>query len=122
MADEITTYIGFSVLKGLFDKNFPIKSVQFDWTGTNYSENVQSIGTSAEALDVSADIGTAGIGFFYNLDDAVTITISTASDGTNPLISLAPGQMALLPLATKTIYAKASTSGGPDLQYVIVEA
>lgn len=82
--------------------------------------NLQTIGTSAEAL-VVGDIGTPGWLAGINTDPTNYVDLSLVSDGSTPFAKVLPGQPFLVPCATKVIYAKAN--GAPVvLQYLMTSA
>lgn len=87
---------------------------------STFVANAQTIGTAAEALIVG-DIGTAGYGAFKNADVTNFVVLSLASDGSAPFATLKPGQIAVLPLSTKVVYAKADTAP-VILDYLITSA
>ena len=62
------------------------------------------------AVEISSDVGTEGYAYFWNMDPTNYIVLSTASDGSTPLVKLFPDQIAVFPLATGTLYAMANTS------------
>lgn len=72
-------------------------------------KNLQTIGTSAEAL-VVGDIGTGRWLAGKNTDATNYVELSLASDGSTPFAKIRPGQPFLIPIATKVIYAKANTA------------
>lgn len=82
--------------------------------------NDQLVGTDAEAL-VVGDIGTAGWFAALNNDAENFVVISLNNDGSAPFAKLRPGQFCVLPVGTKTLYAKADTAP-VTLSYVIGSA
>jgi hypothetical protein len=125
MANEIRVTARLQATKGNLTMDRNVQSLARDMTGTALSVNVQNIATTAEgdALVTAAGVATAKWAFFRNLDGTNTVTIGPREGGGTyiPVISLAPGDVALLPLATKTLYAKASAST-VDLECQILEA
>ena len=121
MADEITITYGLRVNKGGVSVQVPTTQQQYDMTGSRRCSNTQNIGTTQEVL-VTGDLATAGYGLFINLDATNFVEIGIVSGGTfYPTIKLLPGQIALAPLATLAIYAKADTAA-VDLDYELIEA
>ena len=73
---------------------------------------VQNVGTSAEAVTLT-DLDTAGYAFFKNMDGTNFVEIALDSAvSTQVFAKLYPGQFALIPLKTTTIYAKFDTGAG----------
>lgn len=89
-------------------------------TGGNAFHNVQTVGSSEEALVLNSDITTEGYCLFKNLDTSIAIHIRAASGATN-LITLNAGEVALFRLATAASapYVIAA-SGTPKLEYWIL--
>jgi hypothetical protein len=83
-------------------------------------ENLQTVGTSAEAL-VVGDIGTPGWLCGVNTDATNYVDLSLASDGSAPFAKVKAGQPFCLPVATKVIYAKANTAP-VNLLYLMTSA
>jgi hypothetical protein len=89
MANEFTSSVRFDFLKSLAQVS-ALTATQKTISGSQYSDNTQSIGTSYEAL-VFGDVGnTPGIFMLQNLD--VTNYVEVSSDaGSTFCIRLAPG-------------------------------
>jgi hypothetical protein len=78
-------------------------------TGTHGIENVQNIGTTAEAL-VLGDLANAAFVLFKNLDATNYVEVDAASAMTSFPQKVLPGGFILLSPETITIYAKAHTA------------
>jgi hypothetical protein len=89
MANEFTSSVRFDFLKSLAQVS-ALTATQKTISGSQYSDNTQSIGTSYEAL-VFGDVGnTPGIFMLQNLD--ITNFVEVSSDGGSTFcIKLAPG-------------------------------
>lgn len=87
--------------------------------GTNYIERSQSIGTSAESLDLG-EIGTPGMMYAKNCDATNFITIQDGANGT-PVVKILPGDEAVFYLGTTTPFAKANNATCV-MEYAIAEA
>jgi len=89
MANEFTSSVRFDFLKSLAQVS-ALTATQKTISGSQYSDNTQSVGTSYEAL-VFGDIGnTPGIFMLQNLD--ITNYVEVSSDGGSTFcIRLAPG-------------------------------
>jgi hypothetical protein len=88
-------------------------------SGSNYIERSQSIGTTAEALDLG-EIGTPGLIYIKNLDATNYVTIQDGANGT-PVTKVLPGDESVFMLATTAPYAKAN-SAACVIEYTIAEA
>lgn len=111
MANEITASASLSVSKGGATISATAGN-SFTLTGDEMITLVQNVGTSAEAV-VLTDLDTAGYAFFKNMD--VTNFVEIALDSgvsTQIFAKLYPGQFALIPLKTTTLYAKFDTGAG----------
>lgn len=87
--------------------------------GSNIFGGVQTIGTSYEVI-VAGDIGTAWYFAMQNTDSTNYVEVALANDGSGVFAKLFPGDVMLIPLETKTIYAKAHTSSCV-INYVMTE-
>ena len=84
-------------------------SDQVTVTGNEFAHNVQTIGTTAEAIDVG-DVGTAGYCAFQNLDSTNFVEIGREDTGTfRAVVKLKAGEFAIL-RSGATLYAKADTA------------
>ena len=125
MANEIQINLKFKVDDNNYQVNENISNYRETHSAYNTADGaagVQLCGTTAEALAGVADMGNAGWGFFRNLTTTAkssTAYIEIGSDAAvaNPVARLHYGQPALLPLATKTLYVKAT--GSQYLRWVI---
>lgn len=118
MADEINLRLQLNVTKDYLSIAKQIADT-FDLTGSKYSASVQVIGTVYEALSINSDITTPGFALFINHDAANFVDLSL--DQTNSFAKILKGQVALIPLATTTIYVRANTAAC-NLEHLILEA
>lgn len=88
-------------------------------SGSNYIERSQSIGTTAEALDLG-EIGTPGLIYIKNLDSSNYVTVQDGSGGT-AVVKILPGDEAVFMLGTTSPYMKAN-SAACIVEYTIAEA
>jgi hypothetical protein len=113
MANEISASAQLSATKnGVTLNNSVGLTVQAskDMAGDQMTQNVQIVGTSAEALDVG-DVSTIGYVLLKNLDTTNFVQIALDSGvSTQIFAKLRAGDVALFPAATATIYAKADTA------------
>lgn len=122
MADEIsmTTVLQVKSAATADVLDYDSQTVSADMASDVYTKGVQTIGDTAEALEIRGDQATAGVGFFQNLDDNLTIDIGVVIGGTfGGVISLLPGECATGRVKTLSLYAVASSSGGANLKYRI---
>ena len=88
--------------------------------GSKHIDNIQNIGIAWEALDFG-DIGTLGEVALQNLDAINYVELALANDGLQIFAVLRPSAgAAVIPLATKTVYAKAHT-GACDVALLAAE-
>lgn len=118
MSNEISVSVGLNVNKSGARANRS-ESVQVDMTGDALTHTVQEIGTSNEAIAISADIGTYGYCFLKNLDDTNYVEFSKADDA-NYMIKLKAGECALFRIAANALYAKANTAAC-DVEIIVIE-
>lgn len=87
------------------------QSINATQIGSDYSAQTQAIGTSAEQLDISSDLGTPGWLMIWNLDPTNYVQIALDSGvSTQIFAKLTAGQFCIIPPQTATIYAKANTA------------
>jgi len=123
MADEISLSFSLSFSKGgryVDTSNFGSIGQEIDVSGTDYIHKTQTIGTTAEALDIG-DITTCGIMVVKNLDASNYVEISratfTSGQGT---VKLKAGEKYPFRLGSNTPYALANTSP-VEIEYMIFE-
>lgn len=122
MADELKISLKMDFAKSnrqVSTSDMGAIGLEFDVSGTEYVRLTQSIGTSAEAIDLGQDIGTAGYMFVKNRDATNYVTIRMGSSGAD-VIKLKAGEVALFRLAASTPYAIADTAACV-IEYIIVE-
>jgi len=87
------------------------KSKSGSQAGADFTQQTQVVGTSAEALDISADISAAGYLMVINLDETNFVEVALDSGvSTQKFAKLRAGEFLLLPPSTFTLYAKADTA------------
>jgi len=117
MANEITLNLQLdysksgAVLKRTVSMNVTV-------TGDSLTHGVQSVGTSEEALTISADIGTPGYTFLKNLDATNYIEVGSTTGVYD--IRLKAGEIALYRHNSAALYAKANTAACL-LEYLVIE-
>jgi hypothetical protein len=122
VANEISVSITLGVTKGFLSIAKDV-SVKADMAGTHHSAGAQTIGTSDEQIVFGSDVATAGFCWFRNLDATNYVDVGV-HDGGGTFIAfgrLMPGQAALMPLATLSVYAKANTAA-VVLEFELIEA
>ena len=116
MADEITikeslTYAGKESSEGALPFSITEKTYSVDQTGKDYTKGTQSIGTSsAEAIAVSADIGTQGLWIIHNRNANTGVLKLGISGNTaaEMLVKVEPGDPPARFRANAAVYAIAS--------------
>jgi len=117
MANEFTSSVRFDFLKSLAQVS-ALTATQKTISGSQYSDNTQSIGTTYEAL-VFGDVGnTPGIFMLQNLDTTNYVEVSSDA-GSTYCIRLAPGSatvgggIALIPNNSLSTWGARSGAGSP---------
>jgi len=119
MANELTIRAFMHFLKGDEDEDLSWPST-VTVSGTKCMKNRQTIGTSAEAIDMG-DITSQGMAMFINMDTTNYVSIR-AGAAESDLIDILAGESAgPFRLATAAPYAIADTAS-VELKYMIVEA
>jgi hypothetical protein len=120
MANEGTVKLNLSFTKSGVSISLDSESVNFDVAGTNVIHNVQTIGTSEEAI-LLGDAGAGGYLFLMNRDSTNYIEIRQASGASDfcRLLAGEPACFRLSPDATAP-YAIADT-GSCDLEVMLIE-
>ncbi len=109
MANEIQVTASLNVSKG----GATIASTQtksLNMSGTDMILSPITVGTSAAQISFGDISGAPAVVLFKNLDATNYIEIALDNAMSNKFIKLLPGMIALVPLATGTIYAKANTA------------
>ena len=120
MANEITINYRLRMSKAGVNFDSTNQQLQRDMSGSRRAGQTQNIGTTKEVL-ITGDLATAGYGVFKNLDATNYVELGVVAAGTfYPLVKLLPGDVALFPLTTLSVYAQANTAA-VDLDYAIVE-
>lgn len=80
-------------------------------TGSHSSACAQGIATTPTALSIASDVASAGMTWYRNTDSTNACSVGIEVSGTYyPFLNLMPGEMALGRMATKTVYAQATTA------------
>ena len=122
MANEISASVVLSATKGHLSVARRVSS-RFTLAGTHYASQVQGIPHAApEALAFPADVATKGWAFFRNTDTTNPVSIGPldALAALIPVVTLQPGEFALIPLGTATLYAQATTAT-VALEWILLE-
>lgn len=119
MANELTLNASLNFTKGTRKVLISKANIQVDVAGTDFVHMTQTIGTSAEALDLG-DITTPGYIFIFNRDTTNFIEVRDGASGAD-VVKVGPGKVALFELATATPNAIADTAA-VEVEYVIIEA
>lgn len=120
MANEITVTTKLSLSKGSYTTTlFANNGVTFDITGTKFLHNVQSIGSSEEAIDLG-DLTAGGFFIAVNRDTAKTINIRRAT-GEGNFAELRPGESCLVRLEASMAPFAIATVSSADLEYLMLE-
>lgn len=122
MANELTISASLKFSKSGREANASKGGLQIDVTGDKFIRHVQEIGTSEEAIVMSADVPAGGYMYLENLDSTNYVEIRPAT-GTADLVRLNAGEIALFRLTSTATapYAIADTAA-VDLLVVLIEA
>lgn len=115
MANEITYQFQILLNNGNLGDNYASSSQAADQADAKLIRNVQTIGTTAEALELG-DVANAGWAVFQNLDDTNFVEIGVS--GFTAFAKLKPGEQCILRLGTNAPEAQADTAD-IDLFYII---
>lgn len=123
MADELSLSFSLQFSKGgryVDTANLSTLGQEIDVSGTDYIHKTQTIGTTAEALDIG-DITTCGWIVVRNLDATNYIEISRATFTTGQgTVKVKAGEKAVFRLGSNTPYALANSSS-VEIQYLLIE-
>lgn len=113
MANEISATVSLVINDGTnYKVTIQPGTIQATLTDKAAGSGVQTVGTAAEVIDLG-DVGTAGWSYFRNLSSTtgeyVDIGVGSTSSF-SPCIRLYPGEVSLAPMATTSLFARASTS------------
>jgi len=117
MANEIVLSASITFKKG-GAKVSRSEVVQVTVTGDAFSHEVQSVGTTEEALAQGADLGTPGYMFIKNMDATNYVEVGSTTGVYD--IKLKAGEVALYRHNSATVYAKANT-GACLVEYLLIE-
>lgn len=110
MANEITATTSIAVVNGS-SKLSRQTSKQITQNSIGTYQNTQTVGTTYEAVAIGADLGTAGMAVFTNLDLTNYVEVGLeVSAAFYPFAKLKAGETWQGRLATSTIFAKANTA------------
>lgn len=84
MADEIAVSVSLKMSRSDIEPALSKTGLTFDMTGTEYTELVQTIGITEEALDLG-DVGTPGYIIAINLDTTNFVSIRPATGAANTI-------------------------------------
>ena len=117
MANELSIRVSLSFEKSSAQVRRS-DGISVDVAGDAFTHEVQSVGTSEEALAQGADLGTPGYVWIKNLDGTNYVEVGSTTGVYD--IKLLAGQIALWPHNSATVYAKANTSACL-VEYIIIE-
>ena len=116
MANEITITLQTLLNNGGLSDNHSSGSIAVDQASAKMLRNVQTIGTTEEAL-VLGDITTPGYCVFVNLDSTNFVEIGVSG---SMFLKLKPGEQDVCRLTTTAPFAKADTAA-VELFYIMYE-
>jgi hypothetical protein len=107
MANEIEMSARLYAAKGGASINPQTWSVVVNMTGRDMGQQTQDVGTSDEALDLTADLATPYKLLVYNMDQLNGVYIGPSSPYS---FIIPPGEFILIPRVEATMYVKAINS------------
>ena len=119
MANEIQFSLLVAALKNGVNVTTGTQQGFRDMTGSEMLTNVQTVGTSPEAV-VVGDVTTPGLWFLRNAGTTGNLLISLDNASADLFSTLNPGEFCLLNRAPATLYAAAS-AGTISLHVVLIE-
>jgi len=123
MANEISLTTNLTSTNGTVKVNKQIGAVQIDQVAQGRVQDLQAIGTTAEAINLGS-ISTPGVSVMQNSDatDTIYVGLIISSAGSfETFIELKPGEAWGGRLGLAAPYAK-SSANNPKLDYTIMEA
>ena len=118
MAGELSLKVSLSFSKGNAEVRRS-EGISVTVTGDAFSHEVQSVGTTEEALAQGADLGTPGYLLVINLDATNYVEVGSTTGVYD--IKLLAGEFALYRHNSATVYAKANTAACL-VEFVLIEA
>lgn len=111
MANEITIGATITCTKSGLSVSGTVSGLAITQSGAQSYANVQPVGTTTEALDIS-DVSTIGYLWLKNTDatNFVEFDLNTPVSSSTSFCKLLAGEVALIPTRRTTIYAKADTA------------
>lgn len=117
MANELGVRVSLSFAKSSAEVRRSV-SKSITVTGDAFTHEVQSVGTTEEALAQGADLGTPGYMLVINLDATNYVEVGSTTGVYD--IKLLAGEFALYRHNSATVYAKANTSA-VLVEFIIIE-
>jgi len=122
MANEITTAFSLQLAKGAHREQVELQGLTFDQTGVGAHKPIVDVGTVEEVLSVG-DVATPGLAFFQNLDAANFVEIGPEAAGAMvPLVRLAAGKWAFLPLVPTVVLRANADTAAVKLLMLVTES
>lgn len=110
MAGEIRKAATLTATKtGMPSLNISVSKTQ-DMTGVQIVYSSQLIGTTWEAVTFGDISGVPSQALFQNLDSTNYIELALANDDSQVFAKIVAGDLALIPLKSATLYAKANSA------------
>lgn len=121
MANEIRLGVSLTVDDVYLQESFNPGTIAIDMNSTAGGGGSQTIGGSYEAI-VAGDTNDGGVYYFRNVNEYIDISIGIEHSGSTfvAFLLLKPGEFSVGRLSSKTIFAKAQTTGevsSADLHY-----
>lgn len=117
MANELTINVNLSLSKGNLRESVAPGALTYTVSGTKIVRAVQSIGTTDEALGLGE---ISSLGYLYIRNNDTTNYVEVGVDGTNYVVKLKAGEVALFRVDGAAVHAKANTAAC-SCEYLLIE-
>ena len=109
MANELNITLSLAYTKNGLNEAVKRSNLFRDLAGDGFSKNVQAVATTWESLDLG-DIAADSVryAYFQNLDETNNIQLALDNAGAQIFATLQPGDVALIPVETGTLFAQAN--------------
>lgn len=119
MANELALSASLSFQKGADSASIGKSGVKVTVSGTEYTELIQNVGITEEAL-LLGDVATPGYIFIENLDDTNYVSIRSGTGGTN-FVKIPAGGFALFMIESAAPFVIANTAP-VRIRFLLIEA
>ena len=119
MASELTLTISAALVNGTLVDSFTPATLAIDQSTSVISNQVRTIGTSAETVDFG-DVASEGYLFVQNHDATNFVTMGPDSTGQVTLIKLKPGEVAAMRLLPGVVLKATADTAICNVQFMLL--